>query len=131
VSNYLGNSKSNQIQGENLMNKLVVLGLFIFLSLSFATFASAQTKTDAMPVLISMPKPDYPANAKTAGAKGKVSIRVSVNTEGKVTKAVVVRGHKLLRSAAQKAAMNATFEPKIVNGKAVKFTAPLVYNFGG
>ena len=112
------------------MKKLILLGLFIFLSLSFAAVASAQTKADSMPAIISMPKPDYPAAAKAAGAKGKVTVRVSVNTEGKVFKAVFVRGNKLLREAAVKAAMKATFEPKIVDGKASKFTLPLVYNFG-
>jgi periplasmic protein TonB len=113
------------------VKKLMLLGLFIFLSLSFTAGASAQTKGDSMPEIISMPKPDYPADAKAAGAKGKVTIRVSVNTEGKVVKAVFVRGNKLLREAAVKAAMKATFEPKIVDGKAYKFTMPLVYNFGG
>jgi TonB family protein len=111
------------------MKKLVVLGVFLFISLAFTTITFAQTNEDDMPRIISMPKPEKSEAAKKAGAKGKVSVKVWVDTEGKVTKAVVVRGHKLLHESAKKAAMKATFEPKIVNGKAVKFTMPLVYNF--
>jgi TonB family protein len=113
------------------VKKVILLGLFVFLSLSFAAAASAQTSKEAVPEILEMPKPDYPADAKAAGVKGKVSVRVSINADGRVTKAVVIRGPKQLREAAKNAAMKATFEPKIVNGKAVKATAPLVYNFGG
>jgi len=78
---------------------------------------------------IDLPEPDYPADAKAAGAGGAVILKVEVDESGNVLSAQTVSGHSLLRSAAEKAARNTKFEPVTLNGKPVKASGILVFNF--
>ena len=79
---------------------------------------------------ISLPTPEYPAEAKAAGADGVVVIRVTVDEQGTVTEAHAVSGHALLQQVAVNAALQAKFSPTLVAGEPVKVTGVLVYNFG-
>ncbi|HEX8117876.1 MAG TPA: TonB family protein, partial [Pyrinomonadaceae bacterium] len=72
----------------------------------------------------------YPAPAKAARASGPVTVRVVVDaTTGGVVSASAVSGHPLLRAAAVAAAKQAKFSPTIVDGKPVRVTGTLSYNF--
>lgn len=67
---------------------------------------------------VGVPNPDYPATSQGEHVSGKVTVRVTVNKEGKVTDARVIEGDKRLREAAVSAARKATFSPEKLNGKA-------------
>lgn len=75
------------------------------------------------------PEPGYPPIARAARAEGTVSVRVTVDEEGKVAAAEAVSGHPLLRTAAVAAAREAKFRPTVVAGKPVKVSGVISYNF--
>ncbi len=79
---------------------------------------------------ISLPKPDYPAEARTAGVDGVVVIQVTVDEQGNVVDARAVSGPKILQEVSVNAALQAKFSPTLLQGEAVKVTGVLVYNFG-
>ena len=74
-------------------------------------------------------QPNYPAIARAAHASGEVVVMVVLDEEGKVIAAQAVSGHPLLQAAAVKAARESTFEPTTVDGKPVKVTGTILYNF--
>jgi len=66
--------------------------------------------------LVSEDEPDiarvaYPEEAKRAGVGGIVTVRVTLDAEGKVINAQAVSGHEMLRTAAVEAAINSRFLP--------------------
>jgi TonB family protein len=79
---------------------------------------------------ISLPRPDYPADAKSAGAEGVVVIQVTVDEQGNVTEARAISGPKMLQESSVNAALQAKFSPTFIQGEAVKVTGVIVYNFG-
>jgi len=76
-----------------------------------------------------LPKPDYPGAARASRAGGPVTVRVVVDEKGDVFSAEAVSGHPLLRSAAVSVACDAKFSPTEIEGKAVRVTGVLTYNF--
>ncbi|MBA3633283.1 MAG: TonB family protein [Acidobacteria bacterium] len=76
-----------------------------------------------------LPKPPYPAVAKTVRATGAVTVQVTVDENGNVVSANAVSGHPLLRASAEQAARQAKFSPTLLSGKPVKVTGVIVYNF--
>jgi TonB family protein len=78
---------------------------------------------------IKLPQPAYPPVARAAHASGKVTVRVVLDETGKVIDASAVSGHPLLQPAAVAAAREAEFKPTLVNGKAVRVTGTIVYDF--
>ncbi|MFN2492733.1 MAG: TonB family protein [Pyrinomonadaceae bacterium] len=78
----------------------------------------------------SLPVPDYPAEAKAAGASGTVTVQVTVDEQGTVLSAQAVSGHAMLHKAAVTAAFRARFAPTLLMGEPVKVTGIIVYNFG-
>jgi TonB family protein len=79
---------------------------------------------------ISLPRPDYPADAKAAGIDGVVVVQVNVDEQGNVTEATAVSGPVQLRDAAVRAAQQAKFSPTLLSGEPMKVVGVLVYNFG-
>jgi TonB family protein len=79
---------------------------------------------------ISLPKPDYPAEARAAGVEGVVVIQVTVDEQGIVTEARAVSGPPQLQQVAVNAALQARFSPTLLLGEPVKVTGVIVYNFG-
>jgi len=66
--------------------------------------------------LVSEDEPDiakvaYPEEAKKLGVGGIVTVKVTLDAEGKVINALAVSGHEMLRAAAVEAAMNSRFLP--------------------
>jgi TonB family protein len=78
---------------------------------------------------IVLPKPEYPAEAKTAGAAGTVAVQVTVDEAGNVIEAKAVSGHPMLQQVSVNAALQARFSPTSLMGEPVKVTGVLVYNF--
>jgi protein TonB len=78
---------------------------------------------------ISLPKPDYPADAKAAGASGVVVVQVTIDELGNVIAARAVSGHPLLHQPAVNSALQARFSPTSLMGEAVKVTGVITYNF--
>ena len=77
----------------------------------------------------SLPKPAYPAIAKSVKASGTVIVQITVDETGKVISARAVSGHPLLQAAAVQAAYQAQFSPTKLSGQPVKVTGTLSYNF--
>lgn len=78
-------------------------------------------------IAVSLPKPEYPVDAK--GAKGTVTVEVMVNEKGEVTASSVVSGPQPLWSAAATAARKVKFDPPLKDGKPVKIAGVLNYDF--
>jgi TonB family protein len=80
---------------------------------------------------INLPRPPYPAIAKTAHASGTVVVQVIVDERGSVMSAHAVSGHPLLQAVSVAAARGATFKPRLVSGKTVKVKGTIRYEFSG
>ncbi|MBV9211971.1 MAG: energy transducer TonB, partial [Acidobacteria bacterium] len=78
---------------------------------------------------ISLPKPAYPAIAKTARASGTVVVQVTIDENGNVISANAISGPPLLRAAAVTAARGARFSPTKLSGQPVKVTGVINFNF--
>ncbi|MET0647529.1 MAG: M56 family metallopeptidase [Pyrinomonadaceae bacterium] len=78
---------------------------------------------------LSAPNPAYPAIARAAGAEGVVRVKVTVDEDGNVVAASAVSGHPLLQQAAVAAAREAKFRPTVVDGKPVRVSGTVSYNF--
>jgi protein TonB len=78
---------------------------------------------------ISLPKPPYPAIARSARAAGTVVVQVTIDESGKVISARAISGHPLLQAAAVQAAYGARFSPTQLSGQPVKVTGTISYNF--
>jgi len=78
---------------------------------------------------LSMPKPVYTEEAKRLKLRGRVTVKVVVDENGKVTSAIALDGPAALRQAAEEAARQATFTPATEGGIVVKMTGVLTYDF--
>lgn len=78
---------------------------------------------------ISMPRPVYPAIARSQNLNGMVTVEIVVDESGRVISATAVSGHPLLQQAAVDAARRARFLPTLSNGKPVRVTGRLEYDF--
>lgn len=73
--------------------------------------------------------PNYPPAARAVKAHGAVQVRVMIDEQGDVVSASAISGHPLLQAAAVEAARNAKFAPTLFDGKPVRVTGVIVYNF--
>lgn len=78
---------------------------------------------------LSLPKPEYPASARSAGASGVVVVEVTVDETGKVVAARAISGPPMLKAVAVAAARQARFAPTKLSGQPVKVTGTINYNF--
>ncbi|HEX7316805.1 MAG TPA: energy transducer TonB [Pyrinomonadaceae bacterium] len=79
--------------------------------------------------VVSKPPPAYPELARAARAQGTVAVQIVVDEEGRVIAAQAKSGHPLLQAAAVKAAREARFKPTTIEGKRVKLSGVVTYNF--
>jgi TonB family protein len=93
------------------------------------TNSSEQTGENLNDQTVEMPPPVYPPAARAAKAMGTVTVEVTVNEKGEVTRATALSGHPLLRAAAEQAARKAKFKPNLQNGKAAPLKGVLTYDF--
>lgn len=77
----------------------------------------------------SLPKPVFPEEAKRLKVRGRVTVRVVVDENGKVISAKATDGPAPLRESAEAAARQATFAPTTQDGITVKVTGTLTYDF--
>lgn len=73
--------------------------------------------------------PSYPATAKNARVQGVVKVFVIVDENGSVSKVERSDGPSLLRAAAESAARQWKFQPVIVDGKPLRMTGYISFNF--
>ena len=78
---------------------------------------------------VSLPKPVYPEEAKRLKVRGRVTVRVVIDENGKVISAQATDGPAPLRETAEAAARQATFEPTTKDGITVKVAGTLTYDF--
>ena len=78
---------------------------------------------------LTLPKPRYPPAAKAVRATGSVSVQVLIWEDGSIYSAAAVSGHPLLRASSEMAACNATFSPTLFQGKPVKVSGVIFYNY--
>jgi protein TonB len=76
-----------------------------------------------------LPRPPYPAMAKIARVQGKVTVQVLIDETGNVVAANVVSGPPLLVVESRRAALQARFSPTTIDGKPVKVSGMITYNF--
>ena len=74
-------------------------------------------------------RPAYPPVAKQMGASGQVVVQVSIDEQGNVVAAKALSGHALLRTPAEAAARQSSFNPVKVGDKTIRATGTVVYNF--
>ncbi|MEP6920782.1 MAG: energy transducer TonB [bacterium] len=77
----------------------------------------------------SLPKPEYPAEARAAKAAGTVVVQVVIDEYGNVISARAVSGHPLLQQVCVNAASQAKFSPTSLMGEPVKVSGVITYNF--
>lgn len=126
----------NQTHKTMLIGTLAVL--FIVVSLESPLHAQKKApkenkeslQYDEAPVVVKRVMPLYPENAKKDGVEGLVYVKIFITTEGKVSKAEVIKSVRAdLDSSAVAAARQWTFQPAKVKGKpiAVWITLPIRY----
>ena len=74
-------------------------------------------------------QPIYPQIARQVNASGEVVVQISISESGRVTEAKAVKGHPLLRGAAEEAAKKWIFNPTLLDGKPVKQSGSLTFVF--
>ena len=89
---------------------------------------SGEEKRESSAVIkaTTLPKPMYPATAKTAGT---VSVEVTLDRAGTVTAAKLVSGDKAFQAVAEVAAKKARFAIPKLDLEIVKITGTISYNF--
>lgn len=78
---------------------------------------------------LDLPKPSYPEEAKVVRENGKVLVQVLINEEGKVIRACAHSGPSVFWRVAEGAAYRSVFTPTTIEGKPVKVTGSITYNF--
>ncbi len=78
---------------------------------------------------IVLPKPEYPTEARNAGAVGAVAVQVTIDESGMVIDAKAISGHALLQPPSVNAALQARFSPTLLMGEPVKVTGVIIFNF--
>lgn len=78
---------------------------------------------------VRLPRPDYPPAARASRAGGTVKVETEIDEQGNVFRALAVSGHPQLREPARDAACRAKFSPTKLDGRAVKVSGVLTYNF--
>jgi TonB family protein len=78
---------------------------------------------------LSLPRPDYSAEARADRASGSVVMKVRVSEAGQVIELKSICGHPLLIKGSEPAVSRARFEPAVINGQPVQFTSTVIYNF--
>ena len=84
---------------------------------------------EQMPVLVNMPQPEYPRNARDVGIQGQVIVRALVGKDGKVHNTLKGSGADVLYVAAESAVRRALFKPAIQNNNPVAVWVAVPVNF--
>ncbi|PLY40410.1 hypothetical protein CSZ94_21220 [Janthinobacterium sp. ROICE36] len=99
------------------------------------TATPAPLSTPAVRVPASMPAgctpPAWPLGEKRRGAQGRVTLHFTVEADGKVSAAAVIRssGYPALDEAARDALARCTFQPETLDGKPVASKVIMPYQW--
>jgi len=121
------NTMTNTIKG-----RIVVFSLLMAAASGYALAQDAALKvssSEAMKAATSKVQPEYPSIAKQWHLEGAVEVEVHISEEGSVESVKPVTGNAVLANAAVSATKHWKFTPFTANGKAVKATADLSFNF--
>jgi protein TonB len=80
-------------------------------------------------MIISQPKPVYPALAKQARVTGIVILEAIIGKDGAVSEVHVLSGHPLLQQAAVDAVSQWKYKPTLLNGEPVEVQTTVTVNF--
>jgi periplasmic protein TonB len=80
-------------------------------------------------IAIRKEKPSYPAIATKVRASGPVQVLVTISEEGRVTEAIALNGHPMLKPVAVEAARKWLFSPTTLSRVPVKVQGVLTFNF--
>lgn len=80
-------------------------------------------------MLISQPRPAYPALAKQARISGTVRFTAVIGRDGAIANLTLVSGHPLLVQAAQDAVKQWRYRPTLLNGEPVEVLTQIDVNF--
>ena len=130
---------------------LIVLALGVFMLPAYAQEVAPKVVKGGIlnGKATSLPKPEYPAEARAAGLEGLVLVDIEIDETGAVTSALAATDVRkrfkakpgeaepteiqpadpILRAAAEKAALQAKFSPTLLSGEPVKVSGTIVYNF--
>ena len=78
---------------------------------------------------LSLPRPEYPIDARAGGVSGQVVVEVEIDECGSVARVKVLSGPAPLRSACERSAKAARFSPTFVNGMPIRVTGVIQYHF--
>lgn len=79
---------------------------------------------------LNLARPKYPVEARQAQAEGSINVKVLINEEGNVVHAcAVTKGHPALLESSEIAAYQSKFSPTNLEGKPVRVSGIIVYNF--
>ena len=90
----------------------------------------AEVKKVVAAVLISQPKPVYPALAKAARVQGTVKFEATIDKSGGVSNLRLLEGDPLLVQAAMEAVRQWKYRPSTVDGKSVEVITTVDVTFG-
>lgn len=79
--------------------------------------------------IVKNPYPKFPTSARRFSGVRIILVNVDVDETGKVTSAKMISGEQDFRDASEKAALNAQLRPTIVDGRPVKVTGIIKYQF--
>jgi TonB family protein len=79
--------------------------------------------------VINAPQPDYPLEAAAKGLQGKVMIQLHISETGDVISTEIVSGDALLAHAAEDAMKEWKFKPFVKNGKPVRVSYKMPYEY--
>jgi protein TonB len=87
-------------------------------------------QVDSAPTVAQEVKIPYPEEARRAGIEGTVTLSITIDTEGKVVKSVVLSGPGYgLNEAARDALLRFRFKPAVKNGEPVSTEMKYSYTF--
>lgn len=76
-----------------------------------------------------LPKPEYPSEARSKRLGGSIPVRVKVDEQGNVLEVKTICGNEILGKATEEAVRKAKFETVSVNGKPIKYSGIVIYNY--
>jgi TonB family protein len=79
--------------------------------------------------LLTAVPPLYPPQARAEAVSGTVTLRASIDKEGKLSHASVLAGHPMLHDAAIEAARQWRYRPHVVNGQPVAVMTTITMDF--
>ena len=79
--------------------------------------------------LLSAPRPEYPASARTAHIEGTVTLEATISRSGSVKTLHAIKGPRLLRSAAIDAVRDWRYKPYSVDGRPVEVATTVYVDF--